>query len=1038
MWVAGGTLLLGVGLHVLLPYAVNIDTVKAKIVQTAEERLPGRLDAVHLEPRLFPLPHLMLTDLRYTYSDKVDLHIDRVDLHPHIVPLIAGRIHLKSMAVQSPRLSIELPVKRQDATATKPPSPSDRYPDRYAEVKAVMARLPAGWRLHIVDGRVVLNRDGSVAAQFHGVDIRAAETDGRLIIETDGTEDTAGQFQLGAQLDRHSLHGKGEVTLTDFRFGLLAQVVEEKVAEKLPQGRMDLVAVFESRGVDDFEASIVCSSRELLVERDDRRVRLENIGLEGAAHMTPRGIDVSLSRLQMASPGVDLGGKLEWGWGGNPEAPPLRLSVQARETDVTRLRGDLLVLFPELQTWTLFEVIREGKLVSMALESSGASWGRIGKLKQLSISGRAADSRIVVPGAGLDLARVSGEWQLDNGDLIVKSATAQLGNTRGTDGTLTLGLTEEVMPIDLDIRLDADLAELAPRLKGIISDPEVLAEIDRIETLDGSASGRLSLHGDLDHLEIRAEAAHLNAKIDYRRLPATVALQGGPLTIHMKRGRLDLEGTLAVQEELSLSTRFTVDGQGLDIQQLRLADAHSSAEIALRYDKAGRALAMQFGGRLDAKTFADLWPQSGFGGRVKGQFTARVPLDRPLASVINGHLEAVDLDLPVAALEMIHITHADAAAREGVLSVNTLDLMYAGQSVGISGTVRTVEEQLLFDLKAGGETLDLDPILAAVPSKAETPPGDTVDKKGNTVALRGTIEVAFDQVTYKQRMLDDVEATVALGGEETDITLHRGDLCGIATQGHLHRTPQGMRISSLHQAEKETLQYTSGCLLDENITERVLGTYTINGRLDTSGQTEAELIRHLQGDVVFEVADGRVINVGNVGLFTNILEYLSINRLVTGDHPSMRKRDFKYDALTLALHLQDGFVKLEKAEVLSAAVNMVAEGTVDIASRQLDLTVLVSPLTTVDTVIRYVPVIGKILKGTLVAIPIGVKGPLHDPKIIPLSPKAVGARLTGILGGILKAPVQLVEPIFRQSEPKEPRPQKETKQHSAPQPPVRP
>jgi hypothetical protein len=88
---------------------------------------------------------------------------------------------------------------------------------------------------------------------------------------------------------------------------------------------------------------------------------------------------------------------------------------------------------------------------------------------------------------------------------------------------------------------------------------------------------------------------------------------------------------------------------------------------------------------------------------------------------------------------------------------------------------------------------------------------------------------------------------------------------------------------------------------------------------------------------------------------------------------------------------------------------MVAEGTIEVLADKMDLTVLVSPLTTVDTIVRHVPVVGKILQGTLVAVPVRVSGKIENPTILPLSPKAVGSRVLGILERTLKAPFQLIE-----------------------------
>jgi hypothetical protein len=49
----------------------------------------------------------------------------------------------------------------------------------------------------------------------------------------------------------------------------------------------------------------------------------------------------------------------------------------------------------------------------------------------------------------------------------------------------------------------------------------------------------------------------------------------------------------------------------------------------------------------------------------------------------------------------------------------------------------------------------------------------------------------------------------------------------------------------------------------------------------------------------------------------------------------------------------------------------------------------------------------------LVAIPVRIKGPRTDPKVLPLSPTAVGKRLGGILKRTLKTPVRIIEPLLK-------------------------
>ena len=49
------------------------------------------------------------------------------------------------------------------------------------------------------------------------------------------------------------------------------------------------------------------------------------------------------------------------------------------------------------------------------------------------------------------------------------------------------------------------------------------------------------------------------------------------------------------------------------------------------------------------------------------------------------------------------------------------------------------------------------------------------------------------------------------------------------------------------------------------------------------------------------------------------------------------------------------------------------------------------------------------------AIPVGVKGPVADPTVVPLAPSAVGSRVGGILKRTIETPFRIIEPIIPQS-----------------------
>ena len=92
----------------------------------------------------------------------------------------------------------------------------------------------------------------------------------------------------------------------------------------------------------------------------------------------------------------------------------------------------------------------------------------------------------------------------------------------------------------------------------------------------------------------------------------------------------------------------------------------------------------------------------------------------------------------------------------------------------------------------------------------------------------------------------------------------------------------------------------------------------------------------------------------------------------------------------------------------ASGFKVVAHGNVDYATEQIDIDVLFAPLQTLNTVLSYIPILRRILGGTVLAVPVHVGGTVEKPIVVPLGLQAVGSRLIEILGNTLKLPGDLI------------------------------
>jgi hypothetical protein len=148
------------------------------------------------------------------------------------------------------------------------------------------------------------------------------------------------------------------------------------------------------------------------------------------------------------------------------------------------------------------------------------------------------------------------------------------------------------------------------------------------------------------------------------------------------------------------------------------------------------------------------------------------------------------------------------------------------------------------------------------------------------------------------------------------------------------------------------------------------------------------------------------------GVIVRVLQFLNVTDLLRGSFPDPERNGVPYDSLTLQGHVTNGLLKFKEMVFVSPLVNIVGTGSVNLPDRKLDLTFLVAPFTTTDSVIKKIPILKDILGNSLVTIPVRVKGPLDNLEVKTMPPDAVGEGLTGMMKRTLQLPFKIIEPII--------------------------
>jgi hypothetical protein len=240
------------------------------------------------------------------------------------------------------------------------------------------------------------------------------------------------------------------------------------------------------------------------------------------------------------------------------------------------------------------------------------------------------------------------------------------------------------------------------------------------------------------------------------------------------------------------------------------------------------------------------------------------------------------------------------------------------------------------------------------------------------------------------------------GGIELAVT--EATVCGISTTGTVKVTPQELILDINPFSKNQELNPTLACLWDKEAL--VSGNFDFQGRLSGRGKPK-EIVQALGGDFEFLAREGRIYR-GRV--LSKILGLLNTTEILRGKLPDYGREGLAYESIRANGSLRNGKLMVEEWILDGPSLEMVCQGEIDFIGEKMDLIVLVAPLKTVDFIVKRIPKVRDILKGTLVAIPVRVRGDLSNPTVKLLSPSAVGSGLIRVLKRTLSLPVELLEP----------------------------
>jgi uncharacterized protein YhdP len=322
--------------------------------------------------------------------------------------------------------------------------------------------------------------------------------------------------------------------------------------------------------------------------------------------------------------------------------------------------------------------------------------------------------------------------------------------------------------------------------------------------------------------------------------------------------------------------------------------------------------------------------------------------------------------------------------------------------MNLSGQVRNLREPII-QLKGKSPLLDLDRFLTVkdeIPTSKEVKDssrsepstkerGDSIPDFLRTVTVKA--EVNADRVRYRRQELNDL--TLEFDYERAvlkRLELKTGMGGGSLSASGAADLQKKDTVSFILESRCDKIPVDKMLLLLGSDEASLSGPLTLKTHLEGLVGAHRETLPGLKGKLAWECGPGRIVQKGPIGrvLFDVLSQAALSSARFKKPTDDLVDDGIAYQSLKGLVSLDKGTVTLDAGRFESTAINIDAMGVLSILDMEMDLQVALGLLGTLDKMINWVPLAGKIAD-RLTKVYVGISGPAEDPKVRVLPIKGV-------------------------------------------------
>ena len=215
--------------------------------------------------------------------------------------------------------------------------------------------------------------------------------------------------------------------------------------------------------------------------------------------------------------------------------------------------------------------------------------------------------------------------------------------------------------------------------------------------------------------------------------------------------------------------------------------------------------------------------------------------------------------------------------------------------------------------------------------------------------------------------------------------------------------PTLLRISG-HAEDVDALEVYRELLNQKNIVRGKL-----RGDFYLTGEIGASYLPSSYGNFSIQIHDG-VLH--QFQFLSKVFSLLNVSQIFSLQLPDMDNEGMPFDTLSANIGLDQGILRTEDLNIQSEAMNQSYVGQLNLVNKEIDLSMAIHPLGTVDKVVSRIPVAGWLLTGedrALLTAHFTIKGRTDDVSVAAMPFDTITEPTIGLLRRILRLPFKLFE-----------------------------